>query len=118
VIWGEYEDPVQPARAVHNLEHGGIWMSYGEDVTPTEVENLRRFYRDDPVAMLLSPMAELGDEIALAAWFQPTEDEDGEAAGVLAKCTRYDEAAFTEFRETYRFKGPERFPPDALEPGE
>lgn len=118
VIWGEYEEPVQPARAVHNLEHGGIWITYGEDVPPAEVENVRRFYRADPVAMLLAPKADLGDEIALAAWYSPIEGEDGEPAGVVAKCARFDEEAFTEFRDTYRFKGPERFPSDSLEPGE
>lgn len=118
VIWGEYEQPLQPARAVHNLEHGGIWISYGEDVPASEIENLRRFYRDDAVAILLAPKPDLGDQIALAAWYQPLEDENGDAAGVVAKCERFDEEAFTKFRDTYRFKGPERFPPDALEPGE
>ena len=118
VIWGEYEDPVQEARVVHNLEHGGIWISYGDGVPAAEVENIRRFYRDDPDAMLLSPRPSNGDDIALAAWFQPVEGEDGDAAGVVAKCKRFDEAAFTDFRDTYRFKGPERFPRDALGPGE
>jgi hypothetical protein len=120
VIWGEYEDPVQPARAVHNLEHGGIWVSYGEDVPPADVENLRRFYRSDPVAMLLAPMPDLGDEIVLAAWYMPAqeEDEEGEAMGILARCTRYDEDAFESFRDEWRFKGPERFAPEDLEPGE
>ncbi len=118
VIWGEYEEPVQPARAVHNLEHGGIWISYGDDVPPSEIESVRRFYRDDPVAMLLAPMPDLGDEIALAAWFQPIEGEEGEPAGVVAKYKRFDEPAFEAFRDTYRFKGPERFAPEDLEPGE
>ncbi len=118
VIWGAYDEPVQPARAVHNLEHGGIWISYGEDVPPAEIDAVRRFYRDDPVAMLLAPMADLGDEIALAAWFQPIEGEEGEAAGIVAKCKRFDEPAFEAFRDTYRFKGPELFAPEDLEPGE
>jgi Protein of unknown function (DUF3105) len=118
VIWGEYEDPVQPARAVHNLEHGGIWISYGDEVPDAEVESLRRFYRDDPVAMLLAPMPKLGDEIVLAAWYQPAEGEEGTASGILARCTRFDEDAFESFREEWRFKGPERFAPEDLEPGE
>lgn len=117
-IFGEYEEPIQPARAIHNLEHGGIWITYGDDVPAEEIDDVRRFYRDDPNAMLLSPYPKLGDKIALAAWFQPIEGEEGKAAGVVAKCTRFDEAAFESFRDTYRYKGPERFPPDALEPGE
>ena len=123
-IWGEYEEPLQPARIVHNLEHGGIAMYYGDDVPDAQIEELRRFYRDDPTAMLLSPLPKLGDKIALTAWYAPVaegpgadEDEEGDAAGVLAQCERFDEDAFETFRDTYRYKGPERFPPEALEPG-
>jgi len=118
-IWGEYDEPIQLARAVHNLEHGGIGMYYGEEVADAAVESLRRFYRDDPTAMLLAPLPRLGDKIALTAWYAPLQEEgeEGEPAGVVAECTRFDEDAFETFRDTYRFKGPERFPPEALEPG-
>jgi hypothetical protein len=32
-------------------------------------------------------------------------------------CTHFDRTAFALFRDTFRFKGPERFPPSALAPG-
>ena len=56
VIWGEYDEPVRLAQAVHNLEHGGIVMYYGSDVPDEEITKLRSFYRSDPAAMLLSPL--------------------------------------------------------------
>jgi hypothetical protein len=121
VIWGEYEEPVRLAEAVHNLEHGGIVMYYGDDVPEEEVAALRRFYREDPTAMLLSPLPRLGDKIALTAWFaqvqQGEEQLAGTSQGILAQCTSFDERAFEAFRDQYRFQGPERIPPESLEPG-
>ena len=74
VIWGEYDEPVRLAQAVHNLEHGGIVMYYGSDVSDEEITKLRSFYRSDPTAMLLSPLPKLGDKIAVTAWYAPTKD--------------------------------------------
>ena len=120
VLWGEYDQPVQLARAVHNLEHGGIVMYYGSDVSDEEIAKLRSFYRSDPTAMLLAPLPRLGDKIALTAWYAP--DKGGQvqveaSQGILAECTRFDENAFESFRDAYRFQGPERIPPESLQPG-
>jgi hypothetical protein len=121
VIWGEYDSPVRLTESVHNLEHGGIVIFYGKDVSQAQIEQLRRFYRDDPTAMLLAPLPKLGNKIALSAWYAPLAEKPGEARpdarGILAECTRYDEKAFKAFRSTYRFHGPERIPPESLQPG-
>ena len=120
VIWGEYDEPVRLAQAVHNLEHGGIVMYYGSDVPAEEVAQLRNFYRSDPAGMLLSPLPRLGDKIALTAWYAPTEGDEvlvDESQGILAECTDFDENAFEEFRDAYRFQGPERIPGESLQPG-
>jgi hypothetical protein len=121
VIWGDYEEPVRLAEAVHNLEHGGIVMYYGDEVPDDQVAAVRRFYREDPTAMLLSPLPRLGNEIALTAWYAETQEgEDqlaGTSQGILAQCTAFDENAFETFRDAYRFQGPERIPPESLEPG-
>ncbi len=120
VIWGEYDRPLQLARAVHNLEHGGIVMYYGDKVPDEEVAKLRRFYRSDPVAMLLSPLPRLGNKIALTAWNAPTKNgqvQTDDSRGILAEFTQVDESAFETFRDAYRFQGPERIPPESLQPG-
>lgn len=116
-IFGEYEEPLQLARALHNLEHGGVAVYYGDQVPDAQVEELRRLYRSDPTGMLLAPLPRLRDKIALTAWTAPIEGEEGRPMGHLAECTRYDENAFEAFRDELRFRGPERFPPEALEPG-
>jgi hypothetical protein len=116
VIWGEYDQPVRLAQSVHNLEHGGIVMFYGSDVSQDEITKLRSFYREDATAMLLAPLPRLGNKIALSAWYS-SDPASGKSQGILAECTAFNEDAFRTFRDTYRFKGPERIPPESLQPG-
>jgi hypothetical protein len=117
VIWGEYDEPVRLAESVHNLEHGGIVMFYGPQVPQEEVSKLRSFYREDATAMLLAPLPSLGDKISLSAWYDDDPSTTSSSQGILAQCTAFDENAFRAFRDAYRFKGPERIPPESLQPG-
>ena len=113
VIWGLYEEPVQLARVVHNLEHGGVYMFYGDEVPESVVAELRTFYDRHERGTLVAPYPSLGDTVALGAWVA----EGGEAKGYLAKCTEFDQAAFSAFFSGFQFKGPERFPASSLLPG-
>lgn len=114
VIWGAYEEPVQLARIVHNLEHGGIYILHGNRVEDSVVAELRAFYEDHRNGTVLAPLPRLGEQIALGAWvFNSEEDE----RGYLAKCEAFDEDAFSAFFSAFQFKGPERFPESALLPG-
>jgi len=118
-LWGFYEDEVPLVKSVHNLEHGGVVIHYGPQVPPAEVERLRTFYDDDPNGLLVAPLPSNGDEIALSAWTAP-DAATGTAdrgRGWLARCTTFDEDAFSAFVQAHRFKGPERIPPEQLAPG-
>ena len=104
----------------HNLEHGGIVIHYGNRVPSSTVEQLVSFVRDDPNGMVLAPLPQLGNTIAMSAWFydDARENQRGyEGDGKQAKCTRFDEGAFEAFRDAFRGKGPERAPISALQPG-
>lgn len=118
--WDIYTDPVEQFRLVHNLEHGGLVVQYGKDVPETAVAEIREWYLDDPNGIIVAPLPALGDKIALAAWTAPDAAPGQVPAagqGVLAKCTSFDAAAFDAFKDTYGFRGPERFPRDSLVPG-
>jgi Protein of unknown function (DUF3105) len=104
-VWGIYERPLNQIQAVHNLEHGGIAIQYGDDVSEADVRRIEAFYREDPNGMLVAPLPRLGNQIALTAWTH------------LAKFPRFDEKAFEDFRDTYRGKGPEPFSIEDLQPG-
>jgi hypothetical protein len=118
-IWGFYDEEVPLVKSVHNLEHGGVVIHYGPQVPQTELERLRAFYDDDPNGLLVARLPANGATITLSAWTAPdaatgTEDR---GRGWLARCTRFDESAFSAFIEAHRFKGPERIPPEQLAPG-
>ena len=104
-IWNRYTEPVSLVQEVHNLEHGGVIVQYGDKVPQATVNKLTAFYDSSPNAMLLAPLPKLGNKIALTAWQH------------LATCTRFDENAYAAFRDAFRGKGPERFPVSALTPG-
>jgi hypothetical protein len=115
-VWGAYSEPLQQARVVHNLEHGGVFIQYGGEVPTATVDELRSFYDEHPRGTLLAPLPSLGKQIALGAWTTP-EDDPENGTGHLMKCEEFDEDAFSAFFEELQFKGPERFPADSLLPG-
>jgi hypothetical protein len=105
-VWNVYGEPVEEIRLVHNLEHGGVIVQYGDQVPQTTVDEILAWYQPDPNGVIVAPKPELGADIALTAWTH------------LMTCTNgFEEAAFSSFRDDYRFKGPEAFPPQALAPG-
>jgi hypothetical protein len=97
-IWNVYEQPVPEIRLVHNLEHGGIVLQYGDEVPPGTVQQIVDWYAEDPNAMIVAPLpddapARLADKITLAAWTH------------LATCTAFHEDSFSDFRNDYRLPG-------------
>lgn len=116
-VYGFYSDPIELARALHGLEHGGVYMLYGPKTPANTVSQLRVIYDKDPRGLIVAPLPELGAEIALGAW---TSNNPGSAelgTGHLAKCTRVDQKAFLAFIKAYRGRGPEGVPLNSLQPG-
>jgi hypothetical protein len=115
-VWGFYRQPVNPRQVVHNEEHGGVIMWWGPKVPASTVDELQNFYFESPNSMFGTPIAGLGNKIALTAWTgNPAEYYRNGHYGVgkLATCTRFDEKAFETFRDAYRGQGPEGVPTSA-----
>ena len=104
VRWDAYAHAVPADRLIHNLRHGGIAVQYGARVPRQTVRRLEAWYRRDPMAVVLAPSPRLGAGIELASW------------SGTARCTALDAAAFSEFREERRFRGPEAPPRAELRP--
>jgi uncharacterized protein DUF3105 len=122
VIYGAYTELVEIGRLVHNLEHGGVFILYGNKVPEATVAQLQGFYDKHRNGSVMAPYPKLGNKIALGAWLvdglpQAASDR---GSGVLAKCTRFDNEAFDAFFDAFQFKGPESFAvrPSEMEPGE
>jgi hypothetical protein len=119
LIFGAYDEPVDLGRVLHNLEHGAVYILYGDDVPESTVTELRAFYDDHQNGTILAPYPEMGDQIALGAWLVDglPEASNDRGSGVLAKCTSFDQDAFDAFFDAFQFKGPESFDPSQLQPG-
>jgi hypothetical protein len=124
--WSFHRRPVNPAMVVHNEEHGGVVIWWGPDVEKTTVDQLESFYHQQPVAMFGTPIAGLGNKIALTAWTaDPAWKGDPGLAyqhhlygvGHIAVCPRFDQKAFAAFRDAFRGKSPQGFPLAADAPG-
>jgi len=116
-IWGSFTEPLLQAQVVHNLEHGGIFIQYGEDVPQATIDQLQEFYGEHQNGTLLAPMPSLGSTIALGAWTTKSASDPDDGTAYLVKCTDFDEAAYAAFFAANQFKGPERFPMSSLLPG-
>jgi len=124
-IWNEYSQPVNPKLVVHNEEHGGIVVWYGEKVSSANLRKIDQFYEESPNAIVVTPLVDtfpgitypphkpLGSRIALTAWDAPS----GVGKGIVTICPRVNVKAFEKFRDAFRGHGPERFPVNILTPG-
>ncbi|HEU5065433.1 MAG TPA: DUF3105 domain-containing protein [Gaiellaceae bacterium] len=113
--WGIYEDPIKQTILVHNLEHGGIVIQYG-DVGEETVKDIQSFYQDDPYGLVVAPYPKLGKKIAFTAWNEPryarNESEPGQVDagdGHVMTCTEWDADAAKRFRDERRNKAGERY---------
>jgi hypothetical protein len=113
-VWDFYTTPANPIQVVHNEEHGGVILWWGDKVPASTVDKLRAFYNESPNGMLGTPYAKLGNKVAITVWTAPA---DGLGEGHLAVCPTFNEKAFKAFRDAYRGQGPERYPTDTETPG-
>jgi hypothetical protein len=100
--WGIYPSrPPADERLVHNLEHGGVIISYNpakvDEATVEQLKTLTRDLQSSRVCIILTPRSSIQDDkpIALTAW------------GVLALLDGYDEAAIRAFWRDHVANGPE-----------
>jgi len=119
-VWGFYTDPVNPRQVVHNEEHGAVVIWWGPKVPAATVAKLQAFYQEEPTGMFGTPIAGLGDKIALTAWTgDPARYYRNGYYGIghIAVCRGYDPKAFRVFRDAFRGHGPEGIPLSDDAPG-
>ena len=115
--WNIYDEPVKQTILVHNLEHGGIVIQYG-DVGADALSDLRSFYQGDPNGLVVAPYPKLGKKFALTAWNEPAYSSGTDSApskadagnGYVLTCTKFDGKTFAKFRDKHRNKSGERYP--------
>jgi Protein of unknown function (DUF3105) len=95
--WGIYDTPQDDESIVHNLEHGGVIVSYHPSLAPAIIARLRALVGLYPEDVILAPRPANDVPIALTSW------------GHLQKFTEYDEPAIQNFVDRNRAHGPECF---------
>lgn len=98
VEWGIYQDEIQDENAVHNLEHGGVWITYKDknnEILKNKLEDLVKNYKSK---VLLSPRLRNDSLIAVVSW------------GRIMKLDVFDAEKIKKFIKQYKNKGPEFIP--------
>lgn len=66
--WGAYKKPLVDESALHAVEHGGIWISYTDEVSDDDLLEIRKIQRQNAGAVISSPRPENDSPIAVVAW--------------------------------------------------
>lgn len=98
--WGVYKEELPDETLVHNLEHGGIWISYKPDISEEIRKKLESFYDKYGRKIIVAPRSRNDSDIALAAWTRL--DKFGAAD--------YSDERVEKFIKAFRNKGPEYVP--------
>jgi uncharacterized protein DUF3105 len=93
---GFYNVEVKAVNAMHNLEHGFIWITY-KNVDDQTLASLAKIGQKFPGTVVVSRREANDTPIALASW------------GRLAKMEAFDEAFIIDFIWKNRNNSPERF---------
>ena len=99
-----YTEPIPDGHAIHNLEHGDIWITYSPTLSQ-EIKDQLKSYAFSKI--LISPREENTTDIALVAWERMDAfDLEG---GIVP------DGRIRDFIQRYRNKGPEKLPAGAME---
>jgi len=126
--WGVYTEDLADERVIHNLEHGGVWMSYN-CVIPEDNKLPQDFATESAIPETASGSAKLDDDSckklvsdleAVAKSYQskvimtPRAKNDSRIAlvawGRIWKFNRFDRTRVVEFIDLNRNNGPEFIP--------
>lgn len=94
--WGFYEEVVADEQLVHNVEHGGIWISYN-DIDKETASELRTLAEKYNQAVIATPRPANDARIAVASW------------GRLMKLDDFSKARIEDFIKANINNSPEKF---------
>lgn len=98
--WGVYREEIPDQVLIHNLEHGGVWISYRPGIASSVIERLEAIGREFGRKVIMAPRAANDSDIALAAWGRLDTFAESE----------FSEERVRAFIKAWRNKGPEFVP--------
>ena len=100
--WGVYDHEIPDEAAVHNLEHGGVWITYKPEIAETIKAKLIEITKSNS-KVIMTPRAKNDAPIALVSWgriYKPEISAEG----------AFDESGVSDFILKYKNTGPEKVP--------
>ena len=95
VSWGVYDTEIRDDEALHNLEHGGVYVSYHPDLPEDEVDKLKALlfapYSDSefqPRKIIMAPRENNKAPIVLSSWLRSEKLENFDAEKIKEYVTR------------------------------
>lgn len=77
IAWGLYETEVRDDQVIHNMEHGGIYVSYNPELPQDQVDKLAALLFEPysnpnfkPKKVILAPRAANTSPIILSSWLR------------------------------------------------
>lgn len=98
--WGAYREERPDEVLIHNLEHGGIWISYKPGIPEETIKKLEGFYERYGRKIIVTPRAKNDADIAIVAWTRLD----------TFSVSEYSDERVNRFIEVFRNKGPEFVP--------
>lgn len=100
LLCGIYEEPVRPENALHSMEHGAAWLTYGPDLPQEDVDHLYNVVRQarsdrGEALVILSPEPELEVPLVATAWRVQLELDDVYDDRLEAFLDRYQRGPFS-----------------------
>lgn len=92
--WNFYDNELPDEQLVHNLEHGGIWISY-KDIDERTLEQIKLIQKSNPGSVIVTPRAANDSKIVVASWTR------------LEKMDTYNEPKILDFIKANKNKSPE-----------
>jgi len=95
--WGIYDQQRPDEELVHNLEHGGIWISYKDANDKATIQQLKDIVNQFPNTYIIMTYRPENDwPIAVAAW------------KTVIKFDGVDRDKIVEFLQHFMYQGPEK----------
>lgn len=98
--WGVYQQEIPDEMLLHNLEHGGVWISYKPGIPEDIKKKLEGFYEKYGRKIIVVPRSKNDADIALAAWSRLDK----------FNVSDFSEERVDKFIKAFRNKGPEFVP--------
>lgn len=102
LAWQVYEKEIPDANTIHNMEHGGVYISYRPDLPKDQIEQIQALFSKpysntdfSPIKAIVAPRASNKAPIVMSSWTRSQSFES------------FDEAKMIEYYKANIGKSPE-----------